>query len=81
LWPVDEAADRQGATMANLYRAVGAELSPYSVKDCAYSRDKAMPYQWVLPGNAISIQRPQNYHKAALGPIVEGAGCLVGLPA
>ena len=67
--------------MANLHRAFDAELSPCSVKVCAYSRDKAMPHQWVLPGNAIWIQKPQNYHEAALGPIVEGAGCLVGLPA
>jgi hypothetical protein len=67
--------------MADLYPELGTEISFPLLKERDYSRDKAIPHQWVLPANATWIRQPQKYHEAALGAIVEGAGCLVGLPA
>ena len=81
--------------MADLYRVFGAGMSPSPVKICSYSRHNAVRHQWVLPGNAIWIQKPQKYHarslamlrgkyaevtnKAALDAVLDAAGCLGGL--
>ena len=40
--------------MADNYRIIGAEMSPYSVKVRSYFRYKAIPHQWVLR-NAASV--------------------------
>jgi len=39
--------------MADGYRIIGAEMSPYSVKVRSYFRYKDIPHQWI-PRNAAS---------------------------
>ena len=52
--------------MADGYRILGAEMSPYSVKVRSYFRYKAIPYQWILR-NADS---QAEYEKHAGMPII-----------
>ena len=52
--------------MAEGYRIIGAEMSPYSVKVRAYFRYKAIPHQWVLRNAASQAE----YEKHAKTPII-----------
>jgi glutathione S-transferase len=62
--------------VADGYRIIGAEMSPYSVKVRSYFRYKAIPHQWVLRDAASQAE----YEKHARMPIIplvitpEGAG-------
>ena len=62
--------------MAEGYRIIGAEMSPYSVKIRSYFRYKAIPHQWLLRNTASQAE----YDKYARMPIIplvitpEGAG-------
>lgn len=62
--------------MAEYYRIIGAEMSPYSVKVRSYFRYKAIPHQWVLR-NAESQAEFEKYAKVPIIPLVvtpEGTG-------
>src|SRR5437763_2674281 len=62
--------------MADNYRIIGAEMSPYSVKVRSYVRYKAIPHQWVLR-NAQSQPEFEKYAKMPIIPLVvtpEGTG-------
>src|ERR1700685_197368 len=62
--------------MAEVYRIIGAEMSPYSVKVRSYFRYKAIPHQWVLR-NAASQAEYEKYAKLPIVPLVvtpEGTG-------
>jgi glutathione S-transferase len=62
--------------MADNYRIIGAEMSPYSVKVRSYFRYKAIPHQWVLR-NAASQAEYEKYAKLPIIPLVvtpEGTG-------
>jgi glutathione S-transferase len=62
--------------MAEVYRIIGAEMSPYSVKVRSYFRYKAIPHQWVLR-NAASQAEFEKYAKIPIIPLVvtpDGAG-------
>lgn len=62
--------------MAEHYRIIGAEMSPYSVKVRSYFRYKAIPHQWVLR-NAESQAEFEKYAKVPIIPLVvtpEGTG-------
>ena len=62
--------------MADGYRIIGAEMSPYSVKVRSYFRYKAIPHQWVLR-NAASQAEYEKHAKMPIIPLVvtpEGAG-------
>lgn len=62
--------------MAEGYRIIGAEMSPYSVKVRSYFRYKAIPHQWVLR-NAASQAEYEKYAKIPVIPLVvtpEGTG-------
>jgi glutathione S-transferase len=52
--------------MADVYRIIGAEMSPYSVKVRSYFRYKAIPHQWVLRGPASQAE----FEKHARMPII-----------
>ncbi|WKA28113.1 glutathione S-transferase family protein [Bradyrhizobium roseum] len=55
--------------MADGYRIIGAEMSPYSVKVRSYFRYKAIPHQWVLR-NAASQAEFEKYAKMPIIPLV-----------
>jgi glutathione S-transferase len=62
--------------MADGYRIIGAEMSPYSVKVRSYFRYKGVPHQWVLRG-AASQAEFEKHAKMPIIPLVvtpEGAG-------
>jgi glutathione S-transferase len=62
--------------MADEYRIIGAEMSPYSVKVRSYFRYKAIPHQWVLR-NAESQAEFEEYARMPIIPLVvtpEGTG-------
>ena len=62
--------------MAEGYRIIGAEMSPYSVKVRSYFRYKAIPHQWVLR-NAASQAEYEKHAKMPIIPLVvtpEGTG-------
>jgi glutathione S-transferase len=62
--------------MADGYRIIGAEMSPYSVKVRSCFRYKAIPHQWVLR-NAASNAEFEKFAKIPIIPLVvtpEGAG-------
>ena len=62
--------------MAQGYRIIGAEMSPYSVKVRSYFRYKAIPHQWVLR-NAASQAEYEKHAKIPVIPLVvtpEGTG-------
>ncbi len=62
--------------MADGYRIIGAEMSPYSVKVRAYFRYKAIPHRWILR-NAASQPEYEKYAKMPIIPLVvtpESAG-------
>ena len=62
--------------MAETYRIIGAEMSPYSVKIRSYFRYKAIPHQWVLR-NTASQAEFEKYAKMPIVPLVitpEGSG-------
>jgi len=52
--------------MADGYRVIGAEMSPYSVKVRSYFRYKGIPFQWI-PRNAAS---QAEFEKCAKMPII-----------
>src|SRR6202165_5081928 len=52
--------------MADGYRIIGAEMSPYSVKVRSYFRYKAIPHQWILRSAASQAE----YEKLARMPII-----------
>ena len=54
--------------MAEYYRIIGAEMSPYSVKVRSYFRYKAIPHQWVLR-NAESQAEFEKYAKVPIIPL------------
>src|SRR3954468_16732239 len=45
-----------GSLMADGYRIIGAEMSPYSVKLRSYFRYKGIPHQWVLRNAASQAE-------------------------
>jgi glutathione S-transferase len=55
--------------MADGYRIIGAEISPYSVKVRSYFRYKAIPHQWVLR-NAASQAEYEKYARMPIIPLV-----------
>src|SRR4030081_780067 len=55
-----------GSPMADGYRIIGAEMSPYSVKVRSYFRYKAIPHQWALRNGASQAE----YEKYARMPII-----------
>ena len=55
--------------MADGYRILGAEMSPYSVKVRSYFRYKAIPHQWVLR-NAASQADYEKYARMPIIPLV-----------
>ena len=55
--------------MAEGYRIIGAEMSPYSVKVRSYFRYKAIPHQWVLR-NAASQAEYEKHAKIPVIPLV-----------
>src|SRR5438552_5099519 len=57
------------ATMTDVYRVFGAEMSPYSVKVRAYFRYKGIPHQWILR-NAESQADYAKYAKLPIIPLV-----------
>jgi glutathione S-transferase len=62
--------------MADGYRIIGAEMSPYSVKVRSYFRYKAIPHQWVLR-NAASQAEFEKHAKIPVIPLLvtpEGTG-------
>jgi glutathione S-transferase len=62
--------------MADGYRIIGAEMSPYSVKVRSYFRYKAIPHQWMLR-NAASQAEFEKHAKMPIIPLVvtpEGTG-------
>jgi len=62
--------------VADGYRIIGAEMSPYSVKVRAYFRYKAIPHQWKLR-NAASQAEYEKHAKMPIVPLVitpEGTG-------
>src|SRR3954471_12922473 len=62
--------------MADAYRIIGAEMSPYSVKVRAYFRYKGIPHQWILR-NAASQAEFEKHAKMPIIPLVispDGAG-------
>jgi glutathione S-transferase len=62
--------------MADGYRIIGAEMSPYSVKVRSYFRYKGIPHQWVLR-NAASQAEFEKYGRMPIIPLVvtpDGAG-------
>ena len=62
--------------MAEGYRIIGAEMSPYSVKVRCYFRYKAIPHQWVLR-NAASQAEYEKHAKIPVIPLLvtpEGTG-------
>ncbi|MGB8399361.1 glutathione S-transferase family protein [Bradyrhizobium sp.] len=52
--------------MDGLYRVIGAEMSPYSVKVRAYFRYKGIPHQWILRNSASQAE----FEKHAKMPII-----------
>lgn len=62
--------------MADGYRIIGAEMSPYSVKVRSYFRYKGIPHQWVLR-NAASQAEFEKHAKIPVIPLLvtpEGTG-------
>jgi hypothetical protein len=62
--------------MADGYRIIGAEMSPYSVKVRSYFRYKAIPHRWILR-NAASQAEFEQHAKSPVSPLVvtpEGTG-------
>jgi glutathione S-transferase len=55
--------------MADGYRIIGAEMSPYSVKVRSYFRYKGIPHQWVLR-NAGSQAEFEKHAKMPIIPLV-----------
>lgn len=55
--------------MADRYRIIGAEMSPYSVKVRSYFRHKGIPHQWI-PRNAASQAEFEKYAKMPIIPLV-----------
>jgi glutathione S-transferase len=55
--------------MADGYRIIGAEMSPYSVKVRSYFRYKAIPHQWILR-NAASQAEFEKHAKLPIVPLV-----------
>src|SRR5450755_2918243 len=65
-----------GNPMADNYRIIGAEMSPYSVKVRSYFRYKAIPHRWILR-NAASQAEFEKYAEMPIIPLVvtpEGTG-------
>jgi glutathione S-transferase len=62
--------------VAEGYRIIGAEMSPYSVKVRSYFRYKAIPHHWILR-NAASQAEYEKYARMPIIPLVitpEGTG-------
>jgi glutathione S-transferase len=55
--------------MADGYRIIGAEMSPYSVKVRSYFRYKGLPHQWILR-NAASHAEYEKHAKVPIIPLV-----------
>ena len=55
--------------MAEGYRTIGAEMSPYSVKVRSYFRYKGIPFQWI-PRNPASQAEFEKYAKMPIIPLV-----------
>jgi glutathione S-transferase len=62
--------------MADGYRIIGVEMSPYSVKVRCYFRYKGLPHQWILR-NAASHAEYEKHARVPIIPLVvtpDGAG-------
>ena len=55
--------------MADVYRIIGAEMSPYSVKVRSFFRYKNLPHEWVPRSPAVQAEF-QKYAKLPLVPLV-----------
>ena len=55
--------------MADGYRIIGAEMSPYSVKVRSYFRYKGIPFQWI-PRNVASQAEFEKHAKMPIIPLV-----------
>jgi glutathione S-transferase len=55
--------------MASVYRIIGSELSPYSVKVRSYFRYKGIPHEWLLRGPATAGEF-ERHAKLPLIPLV-----------
>jgi glutathione S-transferase len=55
--------------MAEGYRIIGAEMSPYSVNVRSYFRYKGIPFQWI-PRNTASQAEFEKYAKMPIIPLV-----------
>lgn len=55
--------------MSDVYRIIGAEVSPYSVKTRSWFRYKGIPHEWILRG-AFDPEAFQRYAKLPLIPLV-----------
>ena len=55
--------------MAEGYRIIGAEMSPYSVKVRSYFRYKAIPHRWILR-NAESQAEFEKHARIPVIPLV-----------
>src|SRR3954453_18377186 len=68
--------------LADGYRIIGAEMSPYSVKVRSYFRYKGIPHQWVLR-NAASQPEFEKYARMPIIPLVvtsDGTGLQAPTP-
>src|ERR1700737_3854421 len=64
--PIKPPKFRETDPMADGYRIIGAEMSPYSVKVRSYFRYKTDPHQWILRNAANQA----GYEKLARTPII-----------
>lgn len=55
--------------MTDVYKIIGAELSPFSVKVRSYLRFKQIPHQWISQSMAIS-QEYKDYFRIPVVPLV-----------
>ncbi len=55
--------------MSDVYRIIGAEISPYSVKTRSYFRYKGIPHEWILRG-AFDPAEFKKYAKLPRVPLV-----------
>jgi len=68
--------------MADGYRIIGAEMSPYSVKVRSYFRYKGIPHQWILRNAASQAEYEREVaDKRDLDLVLAAVGCLAGLRA
>src|SRR3954468_14854705 len=67
--PIKPSKKRSEDPMADGYRIIGAEMSPYSVKVRSYFRYKGIAHQWVLR-NAASQAEFEKHAKIPVIPLL-----------